>query len=357
MTTATLDGWSITTARVQIPAWGCAWADVELDEPAGVTGTVDLAIADLTLRMTVLSGGEYAGRARYRLVAGAGGWGRVIPRKGYGNDAGVKQATVVRDAAEAVGETVAGIDAQTRLGPHYVRPEGPARQVLPPRGWYVRPDGVTQFGSRESAEYTGNGAVTRLDLSAGVVELAVDEIGNLAPGAVVNGQELVDVEISIDASRLAVTGAWDVTGAAPHGQRLNQAIADIVSAMFPRMRFAGVYEYRVATQEGERLSLQAPRAALGMPDLVRVPVRLAPGVRATWMLGSMALVAFVDSDPARPVVIAGDATDSPGWMPLFLAFGNEPTLPIVRVGDPVQAGPFTGAALPNANLRIKAGVA
>ena len=81
MTTATLAGHDTTWARIEIPAFGIWYADVELSEPEDLTGSVELVMADLTMNGTILSGGPANDKARYRVVGGAGGWGQVIDGK------------------------------------------------------------------------------------------------------------------------------------------------------------------------------------------------------------------------------------------------------------------------------------
>jgi hypothetical protein len=123
--------------------------------------------------------------------------------------------------------------------------------------------------------------------------------------------------------------------------------------LYPDLRFRGAYEYRVVSQQGNRLNLQPARSVLGLPDLARVPVRLAPGYRADFAPGSLCLVQFVNADPARPVVTSGDDPDSPGWMPIGIELGGPGALGVVRLGDTVQAGPFAGVTT-SSSLRCKA---
>jgi hypothetical protein len=133
------------------------------------------------------------------------------------------------------------------------------------------------------------------------------------------------------------------------------AFARLLAAHDPGARFRGVHEYRVVTQEGERLNLQPVRSRADLPDLARVPVRAGiPGVRAEHAPGSQVLVAFLDSDPTRPAVVGFDSPDQPGWQPLILEFGATP-LGVARVTDTVQAGAFAGV-ITSASLRVLAGV-
>jgi hypothetical protein len=317
---AALDGNAVTRVRVMVPAWGRPWADVDLVDDVALTGVQTLTLADVTLSGHVY-GGAYNGRASYRMVAGAGGWGETIAAKSYNDDLGVKQARVLEDAAAAVGETLSG--APTTRGPrHFAREAGPASEVLnaiAPRAWYVGLDGVTYFGTRDASAYTGDGVRLRNDPGARVLEVATEEIATLVPGVSVDGSDpAVDVEYILDETRLTVRLYLGTAGAA----RVPAALASILDALDPARRYRGTFEFRVVTQNGERLNLQPMRASSGFDDLRNVPVRLAPGIKATWTPGALALVTFVDADPARPVVVAGDDPDAPGHTPIGMSVGG-----------------------------------
>ena len=353
----TADGVSagVGAARVQIPAWGRWWADVDALTPIDLAAgaPVALEIADVVLRGTVVSGGTHAGRAAYRIVAGAGAWSRTVPARAYRDGSGVQRSTVIADVAAAVGEPIDGAPAG-RVGEHYARAEGPASRVLhelAPRAWYVDRDGVTRFGVRPAVVYTG--AAPRVDVrpAAGCVELAVAELGPFVPGVVVDGRApAVDVEYLLTSSRLSVR----VFAGATMSRDL-ESFARLLDALDPRRAYRGAFDFRVVTQDGHTLNLQPVRASAGLPDLERVPVRLAPGVRAKHFLGSLVTVVFLDADPSRPCVITGDDAGAPGWMPLELELGDGVTLGVARLGDTVLAGPWAGV-ITNASVRVKAGL-
>lgn len=356
MTLARLNGNPCSRVRAQVPAWGLWWADVDTTEPVELArgDAATLTIADVTAVGVVASGGVHAGRGAYRVIAGLGGWSLDVSRRAYANDLGVRVDGVIRDAARDVGEAVEGVP-DTRVGPHYTRFAGLASRVLhelAPQSWRVDFDGVTRFGSRASTTYTGDAPRVHVDRRVGVVDLATEAIGDLVPGVVVDGMAPAsDVEYVVTDSRLTVR----VYASASSVTRRLLAFSRILEALDPLRRYRGTYEFRVVTQSGERLNLQPVRAATGLPDLANVPVRPGmAGLRADVTPGSLVLVTFADADPSRPCVVAHDAPDAPGWMPLVLELGATPTLGVARQTDTVVAGPW-GGTITGGSARIKAG--
>lgn len=322
MSAAALNGKRCTSARATIPAWGCWFADVSVDGEHTITGAATLKIADLTLVGTILSGGAQHGRSTFRMVAGAGGWGQTIPEKPYANDAQVKHATVIGDAAAECGETVATISSTLRTGPAYVRQEGPASSVLnllAPEAWYIDEAGTTRLGARAAGALVGK--VTRIapiDKALGKVVLAADSIATILPGVVVDGMTAVDVTHEITADGGLRSTVWG--SAMPSAL---DAFRDVLDAVDPWRRYRGVTEYRVGALESTRLSLQPVRVSTGMPFLSRVP--MWPGVSgcyATVALGSRVLVGFIDSDPGRPYVAAFEDVDGEGFTPTLIKLGG-----------------------------------
>ena len=320
MSFATLGGNSCTRGRVQIPKCWRGWVDVELVEPVELTGTQTFALGEFSAVTTVISGGVAEGKARYRVVFGKGGWGKTLDEKSYMNDAGVKASNIVQDAAAECGETL-GMLPTARLGSHYARARGSASNVLhelAPRAWRVDLDGVTKFDAWPAAEYTGDGARVRTDLATGVIELSVDEVGNLLPGVSVDGHgPAVDVEYEFDAKRVAVR----VYFGSQTSERL-EAMRLIFESLFPRMKYAGTFDFRVVQQNGERFDLQPVRASSGLDDLRNVPTRGHPGIKAQVTLGEIVAVTFADNDPSRPQIIAHDNPDSPSWRPTLIKCGD-----------------------------------
>jgi hypothetical protein len=257
------------------------------------------------------------------------------------DDAGVKIATVVRDAAELAGETVS-LTTTEKTGPGFVRPEGPASRVLElvaASAWYVGEDGVTRLGRRTTSTLDAKvPRVTPVDLARGTVTLAPTSLAALLPGVTVDGLEAVDVLHEITPKGVRST-IWGARGS-ERSRRL-EAYRLLLDQLDPDRAFRAVWEYRVVTQSGERLTLQPVRVSTGMPDLSSVPVR--PGVsgaRSTVALGSRVLVAFVDGSPSRPVVVGFEDAEGEGFTPIlteidastFVNLGAG-ALPVARLGD------------------------
>lgn len=366
MSTATLSGYRVTHARAHLPAWGVWWAEASIDMEAELAGPVKLTIADLTLSGTVISGGiGPQGRSSYRIAGGAGGWGRSIAAKSYANDAGLKASTVITDAATACGETVdTATLPTTRLGPAFVREAAPAARVLEqvaPAGWYVAEDGVTRIGRRPAVTLAAPASVGHVDRALGTVALAADSIATIIPGITVEGLEAVDVLHELAPGAALRSTLWGA-GISPTSRRL-AALRRLFEQLDPRRRYRGIYEYRVVTQEGERVNLQPIRVSVGMPDLSRVPIRPGiPGARADVTLGARVLVGFIEADPARPVVLGFEDAEGDGFKSIQLEIDATTLIKLAagvlgaaRQTDAVQAGPFTGTIIGPCSLKVRIG--
>ena len=313
---ATLNGVPVTTCRVQIPAYGLWWAEVECASPDAITGRVSLAIDDVAFVGTIMSGGAYNTRTRYRIVGGAGGWGRTVGPRSYANDIGVKAALILRDVATECGEVLGVVPPTDSAGPAFVRPSGPASRVLErlyARGWYVDAAGVTQIGRRPAVPFTGEASRMVNDAAQARYEIAPGEgtLSSLVPGIVVDGVEAVDVEHEIDADGALRTTVWG-RGIADTS-RMSEALRRIVDAYTAGSRFFALWEYRIVQTSGDYVDLQNVRASSGMPDLLHVPTwpRLTYADNTPPILpalGSTVVVAFLNGDPSRPQIMsrAGD---------------------------------------------------
>lgn len=351
----TLSSKRIIDAVVDIPEFGRWFADVTIDEPVQLSGRVELKIADVTLSCTVMSGGPYQGRGRFHLVGGAGGWGSTVPAKSYANDAGVKHATILGDAASEAGETIETISPSLRAGPHYTRPKDAASLVLEqlaPGAWYIDATGVTRLGKRAPSAPRGAVTKTSVDLARGTMTIAADEIGWIVPGLVIDGMAIVDVRHELSSDHGLRSTVWASRGS--DSSRRLSAWRKLFAQVDPWREFRGVSEYRVIAMSGKRVDLAPVRVATGMPALRRVLPR--PGVagcEAELLPGSRVLVAFADADPARPHVVAFEDAEGAGFLPLNITIAKG-VQPSARMGDGVVAGPF-GGTITTGSALVKVG--
>ncbi len=129
--------------------------------------------------------------------------------------------------------------------------------------------------------------------------------------------------------------------------RATRALVALIREVFPRAPFGFLYRYRVVDMVATRCRLQAVSESPGLPNLMHVSV--LPGVAgaaAVLTPGTVVLVAFVEGDPAQPVVTHFAAEGAAGWVPVSLAFDAETTISlggsatrgVARLGD--TAGPY-----------------
>ncbi len=354
MATVLLNGHAATAAALTVPGAGLWYAGIDLADEITLEGAVTLQILDTTWEGFVIAGGAIDGRARYRIVAGAGGWGSELSPRAYANDAGITAAKLIADVASEAGEpSPVGVPTKA-LGVHFNRPALPASfllNLLFPRAWYAQADGVIAFGDRPLLNAAPFPVTDRNPAAQCTVLALTDSATGLLPGTATEFGTAADVEIE-----LTDEGIRARLYASAASSRRADAYARIVAAVDPAARFRGVHEYRVVTQTGERLNLQPVRSRAALPDLARVPVRAGvPGCKALHALGSQVLVAFLDGDPSRPAVVGFDDPSQPGWMPLQLELGAAPTLGVARQTDAVVAGPW-GGTIVGGSVRIKAGL-
>ena len=355
---STLNGLRVVDARVTIPAWGLWYADATVDGDKPVTGAVDLVVADLALKGTVLSGGVTNGRTHVRIVAGAGGWGKAIKANAWANDAEVKASTGLLDAAKAAGETIDAATVPTsRVGSHFARkgnePASRSLQHIAPEGWYVGEDGITRIGKRAPSTLPANVTRESVDRARGVAVLASDSIAKILPGVDVDGLVAVDVEHTISAEGGLRSTIWGARGDGL--ERRLSVWRRIVNAVCPQLPYLGTWEYRIVEQAGARLALEPVRVSTGMPNLELVPVRPGvAGMASEHKLGARCLVIFIDGQPARPSVVALEDEDGSGFKPIITTIDAQTLVKLGAGALPVaRAGDLAGGIWPIAPTQVK----
>lgn len=310
----TLGGHLVSELHLEIPMYGVASAEMVMVTGVVLTGRQTLAAGDLRLVGTIVDSGVVAGRARYHWLAGAAGWRLSIPARGYGG--APTRAGIIRDAAEACGETVAFALPDARLGltgsPGHVRPSGEAWLVL--RGataaesvpWHVRPDGVTQIGERQALPASTDGTLEASYPEDGrlVVVPRAERIAGYQPGRTMGGAQIVTMRLdAIEDEPIRLT-LYTRPSAAEVSHDLGAQLARVIDQRTAPARWLGIYEYRVILRNGDLYAVEPTDPGLGLPRIDNRDLRFGiPGFDATLGRGEqIVLIQFVNGSLSKPVV-------------------------------------------------------
>lgn len=160
---ATLDGWPVTIATVQMPRYGVWYADIEALTSVNddITGTVEFVLNDVALRCTVVRGGLVLGTWRGRAVGGNGKLGTALTPNFYRN---VEALRPFKDALQEAGEELSATADISKLGTtlaYWSRVSKTAGQEIQAlvrkaeTSWRVLGDGTVWVGSDSRATFTG----------------------------------------------------------------------------------------------------------------------------------------------------------------------------------------------------------
>lgn len=288
-------------------------ADVELDTDAppakGETVTIELLSADgsaVGFRGTVRTSGEYHGRSKLFVVAGAGGLGGTITAQHYNSSPTALH--LIADLLAAAGETISSTTDQALLDsltqPAWMRAQmaGTASLTLIAEafGWDWRSlaDGTIWIGPTAWTEVRAPSLYdTGADTSAAQVDYADGEV--LAPGNTIQGRPIYRVthQISPDGVRTQVT----------YDRSERDDWREAVRGAEPGRIYLGRFAARVLAQNADgTLELVADDTRIG--GLSRIPLRYGlPGCSALVPAGERVRVAFEGGDPALAYASEWDA--------------------------------------------------
>jgi hypothetical protein len=314
----------VTHAVIRVPAFGPWYADVDVDN-ADLSGRQTLTIGNTNFVGTVdpRFNGTFATHRGLRLVAGANGWGTILPPKSYHNDGGVRANNVAIDAAREAGETLSTFSpSQDTVGNDFVRRAGAAsialEQAAGTSAWWVDYDGNTHVEAHPATTPAASAyEVDTVDPRANVVEFACDDAGAVRVGATLTERldaPVVVRELEITVGETVRVKAWCSNVDSARGRMINalKAIVDRQTAG----HLWGVSRYRVGQMNGDRYELQSVRRGVGLPDVI--PCSAWPGVSGSHSIpqnGAECLVQFIDGDPGQPIVTHWAGKDGVGWIP------------------------------------------
>lgn len=326
----TINGLNVVSLTLWHP-WQGAWiASVDFDlsaVPVVPSGKVVMTVGDtstLTGTIDPTRSGSFGVKGGARVIGGGGGWHKILPQRQFHNDGAVLSSTLITTTALEAGES-AVVVVPAPLGADYDRVKGPASNVLAGLDWYVTPQGITTVGPRaRTPAVPGSIDILSWDPELHVAELSSDEL--ILPGTILAdarfGTTMIgDVEQTFSSGGGARAKAWCLDpGAiipATGGSRLAGALRAFVQQAATPAPYLKPYHYRVVTVGIDgRLNLQIVNKTTGAPDSILIDIWYGvPGVAATITPGTEVAVAFLDGNPAKPVVTgfkrATIATPSP----------------------------------------------
>lgn len=353
---------SVVSAKITTPGCGVWIADLDVDlDPSGIvpTGPAIFMVGGTPLTGTIddHASGKFGEKAHVQIVGGRAGWGKTVPALHLHNDFAVLSSVVYSTTAATVGEVV--IDSAPKpLGKDFVRCAGPASRVLAGVNWYVNAAGVTIVGPRLPIPFNPLTVdILEWDPLTKRAVLASDEL--VMPGTVLLdlrfGTAIVrDVEQTFSAAGARAICWCDtsilpefVPGAPkePPGTRLARALGALARES-AGVSYLKQYQYRIILQGGDkRLTLQNVDPLDSPAPLILQQVEVWPGLCGSsvrFTPGTVVVVAFLDGDPSRPVVVGFDVGAPP---PL------ETQIDAVRIAlgtlavDPVAKAPGTQAQI------------
>jgi hypothetical protein len=185
---ATLNGIPIVSGKITIPLWNMWAGDIQLATDAPVTGAATLVLGNITLQGTVYRSDPFAGQTSALVIAGGGGWRKVLPAKQYTLAGGVMLSMLLKDAAAECGESV-NVPTDTAVGTGWVRTLDKGSKLLHTLrelgwmpGWYIDVAGVTQIAQWPTTTVTSDFQVVDQRPDIGRVTIATEDYASWLPG-------------------------------------------------------------------------------------------------------------------------------------------------------------------------------
>ncbi len=342
------NGEPLSDAKLHVPNTGPWVLTGRINNDSKVpSGIVECQFCGLTLKGTAVAerSGQFAGWSSVRVVAGRGGWGKVLPKKGYTNGVGVKASTVAEDAARECGEELAAFNSPiTRFSGNYIRRESFASTAIEAAAgsalWWVDYSGKTRVGQRTGT--AGTFDLLSFDAESRIAKIAAESASNVFVGQKIEDKRLQsaitisELNFSSDGKSLTIE-AW----CGDSGSRLESSFRKIVKRLQGNS-IHGVYEYRVVSMVGAtHCALRAEDRESGIPDLISVGMTMGlPTGRAVLVPGHLVYVQFVGGNPSKPIITGYQNNGSV----VSVTLGGPVGMPIARATDPVAV------TLPSGNI-------
>ncbi len=314
----TLDGQTITSGTVRQFEQGDWLADIATNSGTRIPDgkRISLVVENIVLSGAIIRGNISGDVGRY-LVSGRPEWDKPIPsrpRNAHRSSASVLLQTVLSDILQDVfgssWQSIVVLPPAARLGEHYERPgtsgdvtvTGRELLALLKLSWYVRNDGVTVFGTRESGTVKPSDTplVSYRNDALGLRAVMTEDPVAFVPGLTFEGEIIGEVVYSITPEDIT-TYTWP--------RKTSNVFADAIKTtlwrMFPKLFFQGVYEYTTAGLASSGRHDLRSTGSRWLPDITLGSFWTgAAGHRASLPIGTRVGVAFMDSDPSRPIMVS-----------------------------------------------------
>lgn len=185
---ATLGGQLVVSSTLVFP-WTGVWSGtLECASDVLLSGVQTLELSGLSLLCSVAdaASGVDNHTARYTILGGYGGWGKILEPKHYHSDLGVKLREVLEDLGTACSEGVVAATS-ARLDVDYLRRgQSGARCLTGLLGadWHVARDGRTMCEARQPKEISSSYELLSFDPIYRTSNLYVEDLSEVSVGSI-----------------------------------------------------------------------------------------------------------------------------------------------------------------------------
>ncbi len=301
-----VNGTPVIRGTVRLQRVGLWIADLSVDQGSQISGKVQISIdGGLSLHGTAARTGVFMESAILRVVAGAGGFAKMVPPKFY---RGIPAKQIFDDILRAGGESLSAASDGAPLSRQidYCQIEEPVGDAFAALCdqlgiiWRARPDGTIWVGRESWPEVKAPGESISQDPHT-LSETWGVEAPALLPGSVVGGRKVSAVEHQMTDAVIRTVVFYDRDDAADNSEdRQTRALRAIVERHTAHYDFLGEFRAKVVKQADDG-TLEVKPENPRVPGMTKVPIRNGlPGVEVKVAAGAYVLVRFEDGDPGRP---------------------------------------------------------
>lgn len=303
-----VSGQRIAQGTVSMPLYGAWVADVTLATDTVLPTSVTVAIGNMALEGKVYRQTAFAGRLEARIVAGAGGWSQIVEARGYSNPAGVLASQVLTDAALDVGETIV-VTNDTTLGNFYERLNDKASRVLRAivgEQWWIDPAGITHAGTRPATPITTDFQVISFAGAVGRATIATEDPASWMPGATFSSPTISQQTIASIRHVFTDNGIarLEVMTSATNDRWIEDIRQMIRDELAASIAYARIWEYQVVATDGQTVAAFPVDPSAPVPPVTGLTI--PAGLGALPAEGSKVAIAFLDANPAKPVLLPNE---------------------------------------------------